>query len=105
MISSLILSTCVLLAASISTKSNVFHSFISLQASQLLQGFSHSHVQFMAFAKILAVDVLPVHLGQKNIYDEESLFCSLSAFKISFTCSCHTTELKSFGLYFRYKLM
>jgi len=77
--SSLIFSTCVLLAASISTKSRDFQLFISLQFSHLLQGFSHSQMQFIAFAKILAVDVFQVHLGQKKIYDEFILSCFTSA--------------------------
>ncbi len=101
-ISSLILSTWVLLAASISTKSNVLQLSINLQFSHSLQGFSHSQVQLIAFAKILAVEVLPVHLGQKKTYEELSLSCFTSAFKISFTCSCPTIVSKLFGLYFRY---
>jgi hypothetical protein len=57
----------VLLAASISTKSNVLPSLISLQFSHSLQGLLLVDKQLIAFAKILAVDVLPVHLGQKNM--------------------------------------
>gem|GEM_PF-959188 len=101
MISSLIFSTCVLLAASISTKSKVFQLFIRLQFSHLLQGLSLSETQFMAFANILAVDVFHVHLGQKKIYEEFVFHFSISALSISFTCSCQTILSKLFGLYFR----
>ena len=63
---SLIFSTPVLDAASISIISRALPSLICLHISQLPQGFDvrcSEDKQFNDFAKILALDVLPVPLG------------------------------------------
>jgi len=65
---SLILSTLLLLAASISIIFKLVPFKASLQTEHSLQGFSPSPVQFMALAKILAVVVLPVPLVPQNKY-------------------------------------
>jgi hypothetical protein len=61
------LSTQVCEAASISIISTNFSSIKSLQISQSKQGFQFFWCkQFIVFAKSLAVEVFPVHLGQQN---------------------------------------
>jgi hypothetical protein len=58
------LSTPVLLAASISITSIRLSLFIASQVLHLLHGFQSTFFsQLIAFAKILAVLVFPVHLG------------------------------------------
>ena len=67
MISSLILSTQVWEAASISMISMVVPLLIARQFSHSLQGLPSVVVrQLIAFAKSLALDVFPVPLGQKK---------------------------------------
>ena len=64
---SLILSTQVWLAASISMISTKLSSAKDLQISHSKHGFpSFELVQFIVFARSLAVEVFPVHLGQHN---------------------------------------
>ena len=66
-ISSLILSTQVCEAASISMMSIVVPLLMALQFSHTLQGLPSIVVrQFIALANNLALDVFPVHLGQKK---------------------------------------
>jgi hypothetical protein len=61
------LSTQVFEAASISITSTKLSSFIHVHILHLLQGFqSFLSKQFAAFASILAVEVLPVHLGPQR---------------------------------------
>jgi len=68
-LNSLISSTLLFEAASISTTSIVLSSKISLQLSHSLQGSSLCKlVQFTALENILAVDVLPVPLVPQNKY-------------------------------------
>src|SRR5699024_2506777 len=66
---SLISSTLLLLAASISITSIVVSSIISTQLSHLLQGFPFSGFkQLTALENTLAADVLPVPLVPENKY-------------------------------------
>ncbi|MDP2396479.1 MAG: hypothetical protein Q8S84_08530 [bacterium] len=103
---SLILSTQVLLAASISIISISLSSAKSLQILHCKQGFQFcGFSQLIAFAIILAVEVLPVHLGQHNKYAHTVLLSDTAFCKVSFTNDCHTKFLKSAGLYFRYNDM
>jgi len=76
--------------------------FIALQIPHSLQGFQFSgFLQLTAFAKILAVLVFPVHLGQHNKYAPTVLSLATAFCKVFFTNSCPTKDLKSCGLYFR----
>jgi len=84
------------LAASISITSTKLSVFIALQILQLLQGFHFSRFsQLTAFAKILAVLVFPVHLGQHKRYAPTVLFSATAFCKVFFTNSCPTKDLKS----------
>src|SRR3712207_178755 len=67
-LSSLISSTLLLDAASISITSKLDESNIDVQTSHLLHGFILASVQLTALAKILAVDVFPVPLVPQNKY-------------------------------------
>jgi hypothetical protein len=92
------------LAASISIKSIDFPAMISWQLSHLLQGSPFFEFwQFMALAKILAIDVLPDPLGPQNKYACEMLPELMEFTRVCTTCCCPTTSPKVCGLYFLYK--
>ena len=78
-----IFSTPLLLAASISVISSILFCSILLQTSHLPQGFpSEEFIQFIALAKILAQDVLPVPFEPVNKYACDILFDITSFFKV-----------------------
>ena len=100
--SSLMLSTLLLEAASISAIS-VFSPFATdKQLSHSRQGSPFlGFRQLTAFAKILAVDVLPVPRVPVNRYACVTLPAESSFLSVSVICSCPTTSEKVCGRYFR----
>jgi hypothetical protein len=56
--------------------------------------------QFNAFARILAVDVLPIPLGPEKIYACAALLVEIAFFSIRAIGSCPTRSSKVCGLHF-----
>ena len=105
-LNSLISSTLLFDAASISTTSIVLSSKISLQFSHSLQGSSLCKlVQFTALENIFAVDVFPVPLVPQNKYAWPTLLFSIWFFKVLTICSWPITSLKFLGLYTLYNAL
>ena len=100
---SLIFSTPVFDAASISIISKAFPSVICLHMSHLQQGFivgSLNAWQFKDFANILALDVFPVPLGPLKRYAGAIFFVNNACFKVIDINFWPTSSSKLLGLYF-----
>ena len=102
---SLISSTPLLLAASISTI-----SISSSKSDKQTLHFSHKSPvsllrQFTALEKILAILVLPVPLGPLKMYAWPILPVKIEFSSIFITTSWPTTSENVFGLYFLYNYM
>ena len=90
-------------AASISTTSIDVPLVIATQALQVLSGVGVGPcAQFSAFARIRAIEVLPVPRGPAKRYAWRTCPPAIAFFSVRTTASCPTTSSKSWGRYFRY---
>ncbi len=103
---SLISSTPLLLAASISITSLIELFSIPRQISHSLHGFSAGACsQLTAFAIIFAIEVFPVPRGPLNKYACAILLFFKAFLKVLVICSCPAISSKVAGLYVRYSAL
>src|SRR5699024_9150875 len=100
---SLMSSTLVFEAASISITSEIVPSKIPKQALHSLHGsFVGACSQFIVCAKILAALVLPVPRGPENKYACENFSLAIAFCKVCVICVCPTTSENVRGRHTRY---
>ena len=92
-------------AASISTTSSEVPFAIARQTGQVLSGDGDGPgvpAQFSAFARIRAIEVLPVPRGPAKRYAWRTWSCSIAFCNVRTTASCPTTCVEALGgRYFR----
>ena len=91
-------------AASISTTSSAVPFAIDTHASQVLSGCAVGPSvpwQLSAFARMRAMEVLPVPRGPAKRYACRTWSCSIALVSVRTTASCPTTSSNPCGRYFR----